>query len=231
MTAFNELLSAMIMGRDWTGMGNHDQARELMARVYAKRCHSAAHHRDRYQLRANLQKKDDVAAYAGWITADNPTSGAYQGTSFVWFPGTGGSIAVLVIGTDGFGQDSHILGRPGHGRRLRALSTLHQGRVWVKPDLLDLTSRVPETIIENWPGAESALKTYGHVIYAAVPVRGPADATAVEDLLDLFFAEHGTPSRVRHGTAGTPDKPPSPAPSSPASMPRRYWPCCASDVS
>ena len=33
MTAFNELLSAMIMGRDWTGMGNHDQARELMARV------------------------------------------------------------------------------------------------------------------------------------------------------------------------------------------------------
>ncbi len=47
MTAFNELLSAMIMGRDWTGMGNHDQARELMARVYAERCHSAAHHRDR----------------------------------------------------------------------------------------------------------------------------------------------------------------------------------------
>jgi len=193
MTAFNELLSAMIMGRDWTGMGNHDQARELMARVYAERCHSAAHHRDRYQLRANLQKKDDVAAYAGWITADNPTSGAYQGTSFVWFPGTGGSIAVLVIGTDGFGQDSHILGRPGHSRRLRALRTIHQGRVWVKPDLLDLTSRVPESVIENWPGAESALKTYGHVIYAAVPVRGPADATAVEDLLDLFFAEHGTP--------------------------------------
>lgn len=103
MNAFNELLSAMIMGRDWTGMGNHDQARELMARVYAERCHSAAHHRDRYRLRANLQKKDDVAAYAGWITADNPTSVAYQSTSFVWFPGTGGSIAVLVIGTDGFG--------------------------------------------------------------------------------------------------------------------------------
>jgi 5-methylcytosine-specific restriction protein B len=193
MTAFNELLVAMIAGRDWSGMGNAEQAREHMAAVYSDRCHGAAHHRDRYQMRANLQKKADVASYAGWITADNPSSGAYQGTSFVWFPGKGGSIAVLVIGTDGFGQDTHILGRPGHARRLRALRTLHQGRIWVKPDLLDLNSRVPETVIESWPPAESATKTYGHVLYAAVPVRSLDDRSAVEDLLDLFFDEHGTP--------------------------------------
>jgi 5-methylcytosine-specific restriction protein B len=193
MTAFEKLIAAMVSGRDWTGMGSSDQARELMASVYAERYHRAAHHQERYQVRANLQKKEEAASYAGWITADNPTSGAYQGTSFVWFPGTGGSIAVLVIGTDGFGADSHILGRPGHGRRLRALRALHQGRLWVKPDLLDLNSRIPEGLIADWPVAEPAMKTYGHVIYAAVPVRTAADATAVEDLLDLFFAEHGTP--------------------------------------
>jgi 5-methylcytosine-specific restriction protein B len=193
MTAFQQLIDAMRAGRDWSGMGDPNQARELMAAVYTERYHGAAHHKDRYQLRANLQKKEEAASYAGWITADNPTSGAYQGTSFVWFPGAGGSIAVLVIGTDGFGADSHILGRPGHGRRLRALRALHQGRLWVKPDLLDLNSRVPETISTDWPAAEPALKTYGQVIYAAIPVVSDADANAVEDLLDLFFAEHGTP--------------------------------------
>lgn len=193
MTAFQQLIEAMVAGRDWSGMGDPNQARALMTAVYAERYHGAAHHRERYQLRANLQKKGEAASYAGWITADNPTSGAYQGTSFVWFPGVGGSVAVLVIGTDGFGADSHILGRPGHGRRLRALRALHQGRLWVKPDLLDLNSRVPETVSADWPAAESALKTYGQVIYAALPVQTNADADAVEDLLDLFFAEHGTP--------------------------------------
>lgn len=129
MTAFQQLIDAMRAGRDWSGMGDPNQARELMTAVYAERYHGAAYYKDRYQLRANLQKNEEAASYAGWITADNPTSGAYQGTSFVWFPGVGGSIAVLVIGTDGFGADSHILGRPGHGRRLRALRALHQGRL------------------------------------------------------------------------------------------------------
>jgi hypothetical protein len=40
-----------------------------------ERYHKAAHHKDRFQVRVNLQKKDDAASYAGWITAENPTSG------------------------------------------------------------------------------------------------------------------------------------------------------------
>ena len=200
MSAFQDLVTAMVAGRTWGGMGDGEQARELMEAVYQERYHGAAHHRERYQLRVNLQKKEDVASYAGWIIAGNPTSGAYQGTSFVWFPGEGGSIAVLVVGTDGFGDDSHILGRPGHGRRLRALRALHHGRLWVKPDLLDLNSRVPDSAMASWPAAESAMKMYRHVIYAAVPVRTETDGAIVEDLLDLFFAEHGTPltGKARH---------------------------------
>jgi 5-methylcytosine-specific restriction protein B len=141
----------------------------------------------------NLQKKDDAASYAGWITAENRSSGPYQGTSFVWMPGDKGSVAVLVIGTDGFGADSAILGRPGHGRRLRALSRLHRGSVWVKPDLLDIATEVPSAVTDRWPEIPAALKQYGRVIYAAVAVRGAGDGGAVEDLLDLFFHEHGTP--------------------------------------
>ncbi len=193
MSATRELIQAMIEGRAWPGMGDGDAARALLDRVYDERFHKAAHHKDRFQTRVNLQKKEDAASYAGWITAENPVSGPYQGTSFVWFPGASGSVAVLVIGTDGFGADTAILGRPGHARRLRALARLHQGRIWVKPDLLDVSTEVPSVISEGWPAIPAALKSYARVIYAAVPVRDDADGFAVEDLLDLFFHEHGTP--------------------------------------
>src|SRR5690606_27854857 len=85
------------------------------------------------------------------------------------------------------------LGRPGHRRRLKALSRLHGGSIWVKPDLLDLATEIPQTVTSQWPESASALKSYSRVIYAATPVRGPEDAERVEDLLDLFFDEHGTP--------------------------------------
>lgn len=193
MTAFSELIEGMVRGRAWSRMGDGEYVRELLGRVYDERCHSARHHRDVYQLRVNLQKKDDSASYAGWITAENPTSGPYQGTSLVWFPGEQGSVAVLNIGTDGFGADAHILGRPGHRRRLKALSRLHGGRTWVKPDLLDIATDVPAATADQWPSIPAARKAYGRVIYAATAVRTADDQERVADLLDLFFDEHGTP--------------------------------------
>jgi len=75
MTAFDELVAGMAAGRTWSFMGDSDAVRSLLDRVYDERCHSARHHRDVYQLRVNLQKKDDAASYAGWIIAGNPTSG------------------------------------------------------------------------------------------------------------------------------------------------------------
>ncbi len=193
MSAFDELIDGIAQGRAWEAMGDSDRVRGLLDRVYDERCHSAKRHRDRYQLRVNLQKKEDSASYAGWITAENPVSGPYQGTSFVWFPGDGGSVAVLVIGTDGFGADSHILGRPGHRRRLQALARWHRGRIWVKPDLLDIASKVPDAVSSRWPQIPAALKAYQQVIYAATAVESPDDAERVADLIDLFFDEHHTP--------------------------------------
>jgi 5-methylcytosine-specific restriction enzyme B len=193
MTAFDELIAGMAQGRAWPLMGDSDAVRELLDRVYAERCHGARHFREAYQLRVNLQKKDDAAAYAGWITAANPTSGPYQGTSLVWFPGEEGSVALLVVGTDGFGADAHLLGRPGHRRRLKALSRIHNGALWVKPDLLDIATEVPTAVSDEWPAIPAALKAYSRVIYAATPVRTAADAERVADLLDLFFDEHRTP--------------------------------------
>jgi 5-methylcytosine-specific restriction protein B len=193
MSAFDNFLGGLTKGRDWELMGDSEKVRTLLSEVYDERCHMGKHHKDAYQVRVNLQKADDAASYAGWITADNEKSGPYQGTSFVWFPGANGSVAVLVIGTEGFGVDTGILGRPGHARRLRALSRLHKGRVWVKPDLLDISTEVPDPTSRQWPEIASALKAYSRVIYAATAVRGKDDGEAVADLLDLFFHEHHTP--------------------------------------
>ena len=193
MRAISELVEGMAKGRAWSLMGDNDGVRDLLGRVYDERCHRGGHHRNAYQVRINLQKKDDAASYAGWITADNPKSGPYQGTSLVWFPGEEGSVAVLVIGTDGFGADAHILGRPGHRRRLAAVSRLHEGRTWVKPDLLDIATEIPAAVSSTWPDISAALKSYGRVIYAATPVRDANDEERVADLLNLFFDEHRTP--------------------------------------
>lgn len=193
MSAFDDLIFGMTKGRSWDLMGDKEAVKDLLTRTYDERYHKAQHHKDRFQIRVNLQKKTDAASYAGWITAENPTSGPYQGISLVWFPGEVGSVAVLVVGTDGFGADTAILGRPGHARRLRALSRLHKGKIWVKPDLLDITTEIPSAVTTEWPDVSAALKAYSRVIYAAVKVQTKHDADAVEDLLDLFFHEHGTP--------------------------------------
>ena len=193
MSAFSELVDGMVKGREWELTGNSDGVRELLWRVYDERYHKRSNYKDKFQVRVNLQKKADAASYAGWITAENPTSGPYQGTSFVWFPSERGSVAVLVIGTDGFGADTSILGRPGHRRRLKALSRLNSGKLWVKPDFLDIVSDVPGVVSDTWPDVAPCIRSYARVIYAAVPVRGEEDYQLVTDLIDLFFYEHGIP--------------------------------------
>lgn len=193
MSRFADLVQAMALGREWNLMGKSDDIRSFLESVYDDRYHKAEHYKRAFQIRVNMQTDPKAASYAGWITEDNPKSGPYQGTSLVWFPGEEGSVAVLVIGTDGFGVDSSILGRPGHARRLRAISRLQHGKVWVKPDVLDISSEVPTVISDTWPEIASALKSYSRVIYAAVPVRSKEDEEAVADLMDLFFYEHATP--------------------------------------
>lgn len=197
----DRLYRAVLDGRAWQEPAppegrdtERDGVRQLLREVFAERYHVKDW--TRFQARNALKTTDgeEGAPYAGVITAENPGSGPYQGTSWVWFPGEeGGSVVVLVIGTGGFGADAQILGRPGHRRRLQALARLHGARLWAKPDPLDLASRVPAAISGAWNASAripGALKKYGHVIYAAVAVRDEASWKAALDLLDLFAHEH-----------------------------------------
>jgi 5-methylcytosine-specific restriction protein B len=191
MAATDRLFDILREGHSWRPA--KEELRQFLAELFEERYHQQDW--KLFQARPSYMGEDH-ASYAGWILAENPTSGPYQGTSFVWFPGEGGSVAVLVIGTAGFGTDVHILGRPGHRRRLQALTRLHGNRLWVKPDPLDLTSTIPEPIRRSWPAIEAGLQVYDQpgraVIYAAVPVTegNAAEREAVEDLMDLFAHEH-----------------------------------------
>jgi 5-methylcytosine-specific restriction protein B len=191
MLATDKLLGFLCQGR--STRPEKDDLRKFLQELFEERYYEQDW--KSFQARPSYMGEDQ-ASWAGWILRDNPTSGPYQGTSFVWFPGEGGSLAVLVIGTAGFGPDAHILGRPGHRRRLQALRRLHVNRLWVKPDPLDLTSTIPEPARRNWPAIEAALQAYDQpgqaVIYAAVAVTegNAAEREAVEDLMDLFAYEH-----------------------------------------
>lgn len=192
MRTTDRLVGYLRDGRAWQPA--RDELRQFLGELFEERYYQQDY--KFFQARSSYMPGDDQASYAGWILAENPSSGPYQGTSFVWFPGNGGSVAVLVSGTGGFGPDNHILGRPGHRRRLQALARLHRNCLWVKPDPLDLNSTIPQAARRNWPEIEAALQAYDQpgraVVYAAVPIKSGTreESEAVEDLMDLFAHEH-----------------------------------------
>jgi hypothetical protein len=76
MGAFAKLASGIQTGATWELMGQAEAAKTLLEEVFDERIHR--NDRNTYQLRANLQKKPDVASYAGFIVDQgNPTSGPY----------------------------------------------------------------------------------------------------------------------------------------------------------
>jgi 5-methylcytosine-specific restriction protein B len=91
----------------------------LFGSRYAKRAERAV------TLRApDMRGSDSNVPYAAYIHPSNADAGAYGGMSFVIFPVEGESCLVaMVIGTQGLAPDEAILGRPGHSRKMQAIST------------------------------------------------------------------------------------------------------------
>lgn len=146
---------------------------------------------------------EDGAPFAALIHPNNQSSGGYAGMSFVVFPSPDAPTALIamVVGTLGLGDDAPTLGRPGHARRLAALtrwlnSEFGGGRqfAWSKTDPAAIDVDLPEDLRKQLPSFQSALRKYGKVIYAfAVPPHGEPAAlrAALFGFLDLAMEERG----------------------------------------
>jgi 5-methylcytosine-specific restriction protein B len=153
-------------------------------------------------LRAPDMKGGDTGVpYAAYIHPSNADSGAYGGMSFVIFPADNAPCLVaMVIGTQGLAPDEAILGRPGHARKMQAISTWLNRRfgggaqiAWAKHDPTRVEIDLPEPIQRAWPSYERAFKRYGRVLYAIYKPSDDRRATvfALTAMLDIMFEERG----------------------------------------
>ncbi|OAI39723.1 restriction endonuclease, partial [Planctomycetaceae bacterium SCGC AG-212-D15] len=151
-------------------------------------------------LRAPAISSEKGVPFAAYIHKSNPTSGAYGGTSFAYFPVSDGPCLVsLVVGTQGLSPDEVLLSRPGHARKVQAICSwlnkrFGKGRLvaWAKQDPVRIDLAVPETVRKQFAGCDSVFDRYGRVLYAIFRSAEPAEVeTGLAAFLDLLFDERG----------------------------------------
>ena len=153
-------------------------------------------------LRAPDMKGGDAGVpYAAYIHPSNADAGAYGGMSFVIFPVEDERwLFGMVTGTQGLAPDEAILGRPGHARKMHAISAWLNHRfgkgeqvAWAKQDPTRVDIDVPGPIQQAWGQYERVFKRYGRVLYALYkPTEDRREtAFAVTAMLDVMFRERG----------------------------------------
>lgn len=156
----------------------------------------------KYQLRLNASTKDRDVPFVALIGPNQELSGPYGGMSFVLFPSKDESkpaLITMVVGTNGLAPDEEILGRPGHARKAKAITTWlrNQGLelTWAKQDPVRIDLDLPKVLTSQLDDWSQALDRYGKVIYAVAvpPAERAGNNEAVMDalaaFLDLFFDE------------------------------------------
>jgi 5-methylcytosine-specific restriction protein B len=150
-------------------------------------------------IRAPRLDQDGVP-FAALIHPDNPTSGAYGGMSVVLFPiEPGRALVALVVGTSGLADDAHVLGRPGHARKVRALTNWLNSRfgngaliAWAKTDPTRIDQTIPTDIASRFEGCQSVFSRYGHVIYGFALITTDAPEIArqiITAVFDMYMSE------------------------------------------
>jgi 5-methylcytosine-specific restriction enzyme B len=141
----------------------------------------------------------DSVPFAAYIHPNNPTSGPYGGTSFVFFPiEDGPPLIALVVGTQGLAADEQILSRPGHARKTQAFcawlnAEFGNGKMiaWAKTDPTRIDLDIPETVTNYFNDYQSIFKRYGKVVYAFFVPDIASDwwKKALMGLLDFYFED------------------------------------------
>jgi 5-methylcytosine-specific restriction enzyme B len=171
------------------------------ARVTAEALRDRNEGERRFGVRVNGSTREGDVPFAAIIAPDQERSGAYGGASFVMFPSRSGAPALvaLVVGTHGLAPDEAILGRPGHGRKTRAIATylrsLGGGFAWAKQDPVRIDLPLPKALDAALGDHRAACDRYGQVMYALFAAdrnRSVGEAAlreAITAFIDLLFDE------------------------------------------
>jgi 5-methylcytosine-specific restriction protein B len=169
----------------------------LFGTQYMKRAKESVKLRD-----PDMKGNFNEVPFAAFIHPENQEeSGTYGGMSFVIFPAENAPCLVgMVAGTAGLVPDDVILGRPGHARKMQAISAwlnwkYGSGRqlAWAKQDPTMIDTDVPDEVQKDWSAYKKAFKKYGNVMYALYKPTEDRDGTqdAVTAMLDVMFQERG----------------------------------------
>lgn len=112
----------------------------------------------------------------------------------------------MVIGTQGLSPDEHIIGKPGHSRKINAivswLNEEYSGKMpiaWAKKDAVRTDINIPQNVVNQHQGYRSIFDKYGDVIYGFCIAEEEIVERALKAFLDFNFEERGyTPLTSAH---------------------------------
>jgi 5-methylcytosine-specific restriction protein B len=130
-------------------------------------------------LRAPTFRSEEGVPFAAFIHPANPDQGPYGGMSIAIFPVKDAPCLVsFVVGTQGLSPDEDILGRPGHARKVQAISAwlnaqYGRGRLvaWAKQDPVRTEVGVPGNVASQFKAYHSVFERYGRVLYGIFALR------------------------------------------------------------
>jgi 5-methylcytosine-specific restriction enzyme B len=156
--------------------------------------------RDTVKFRTPKLDGDKNVPFSAIINPSAPDSGGYSGMSFVIFPVKDGPpMLAMVVGTMGLSPDEHILGKPGHSRKVNAIAKWLNNEfrdkdkekpiAWAKQEALRIDKAVPKNVQDNYPNYYSIFAKYGKEIYGFCEGHPNVLEQALKVFLDLHFEE------------------------------------------
>jgi len=151
------------------------------------------------QFRTPKMTADKSVPFSALIHESNPNSGGYGGMSFVIFPiEDGPPMIAMVVGTQGLSPDEHIIGKPGHSRKINAitkwLNSENKGYkqvAWAKREAVRTDISVPDNVRKEYSNYKNIFDRYGDVIYGFCIGEDRVLEKALKVFLDFHFDERG----------------------------------------
>jgi len=151
------------------------------------------------QKEVQLRTPTANVPFSAIIHQSNPSSGGYSGMSFAIFPiEDGPSMIAMVVGTQGLSPDEHIIGKPGHSRKMNAivrwLNEQFPGNkpiAWAKKDAVRTDINIPQNVVSQHQDYRSVFDRYGDEIYGFCIAKDEIVEKALKAFLDFNFEERG----------------------------------------